>query len=72
MKLIKILYQRLKEIFEDCKGEANPKELPKPKEIVISGVTYILNIFYKENSNFTAKDKVERLITSDIDAETLH
>ena len=66
---IKLIFQRLRCLFESKKGTWEREEPDKRPALcyVIGGVKYLVNAYFKEDATLSAEDKIIRLIERDIE-----
>ena len=67
---IKLIFQRLRCLFESKKGTWEQQEEPGKRPAlcyVIGGVRYLVNAYFKEDATLSAEDKIIRLIERDIE-----
>lgn len=59
-------YTRFKYILNDKRGEISPSLIEDTTNIIIDGITYIVKVFYKQDTTVTMSDKIQRLIDKDV------
>ena len=66
---IKLVFQKLRRLFESKKGTWEQEEPDKRPALcyVIGGVKYLVNAYFKEDATLSAEDKIIRLIERDIE-----
>lgn len=66
---IRLIFQKLRHLFESQKGTWEQEEPGKHPALcyVIGGVKYLVRTYFKEEATLSAEDKIARLIERDIE-----